>query len=233
MVKRDLHRHYITTPKWQSFRKQALAHYGAICNRCKSHGTDVHHKTYRNWGNEKLEDVEILCRPCHEAEEAMKRSTRKSKGKPKPRKEMHLRAIWAYMTGKQRRMVMEKFGIEAESTLNIEITHANGMSDILKHVCMMMKVRPYGFPRPNPEKSHKKSKTKSVQEWEKTWKGPKKKKKRAKKLQGLEKNRVISKALVKQEPLTLETEGRLYAAAKRSANNQSDHRISKVCSCTA
>jgi hypothetical protein len=146
MAKRDLHRHYITTPKWKAFRLQALAHYGAICNRCGGHGCDVHHKTYKNWGNENLEDVEILCRPCHEAEEAMKRAARvKGSASTKP-KRMHLKAIWAYMTGSQRRIIMEKFKIETEAKLNLEIVHAAGMSKVLEFACGMMKVKPYGFP---------------------------------------------------------------------------------------
>ena len=67
LAKRDLHREYIKSPVWKEFRKRALSHYGAICNRCGEHGTDVDHLHYDNWGQEKLEDVQILCRPCHES----------------------------------------------------------------------------------------------------------------------------------------------------------------------
>lgn len=28
---------------------------------------DLHHRHYDNWGQERIEDVVLLCRPCHEA----------------------------------------------------------------------------------------------------------------------------------------------------------------------
>lgn len=64
--KRD-YNEYLKSAEWRAFRKQAFEFYGRECSECK--GTDrlqVHHKHYKNIFNEKLEDVAILCEPCHE-----------------------------------------------------------------------------------------------------------------------------------------------------------------------
>jgi hypothetical protein len=62
---------YMKSPRWR--RKRAIAIYQANnrCSRCKwqsidGAGLEVHHKTYEHLGNEPLEDLEVLCKPCHE-----------------------------------------------------------------------------------------------------------------------------------------------------------------------
>jgi len=59
---------YINSDKWQLLRKQVIKEYDGKCFFCWEKGTDVHHKTYANFGNEPLSDLVLLCRKCHEEE---------------------------------------------------------------------------------------------------------------------------------------------------------------------
>src|SRR6266581_4708000 len=73
---------YMKTAKWKKKRKAKLDQAGRRCEQCGSvtGGMDVHHKTYDRLGNERLEDLVVLCVRCHEIEdehraaEAKKRS---------------------------------------------------------------------------------------------------------------------------------------------------------------
>jgi hypothetical protein len=71
------HAEYLQSDQWQQLRKRVIADY-PFCERCTmprwlaeiayDQDLHVHHKTYRNRGKEKLEDLEVLCRRCHELE---------------------------------------------------------------------------------------------------------------------------------------------------------------------
>jgi 5-methylcytosine-specific restriction endonuclease McrA len=66
---------YLETPHWQSFRRLVFAEQRRrlgrnCCERCPKNGSeiklDVHHLTYERLGNEKTEDVQIICKDCHD-----------------------------------------------------------------------------------------------------------------------------------------------------------------------
>ncbi len=67
---------YMHSKQWRKKRRKAIRHHGPKCNRCgvnrKTTGQrvklEVHHKHYRRFGNEHLDDLEILCETCHKAE---------------------------------------------------------------------------------------------------------------------------------------------------------------------
>jgi hypothetical protein len=71
------HAEYLQSDQWQQLRKRVIADY-PFCERCTmprwlaeiayDQDLHVHHKTYRNRGKEKLEDLEVLCRRCHDLE---------------------------------------------------------------------------------------------------------------------------------------------------------------------
>lgn len=109
---RALYRQYLKSPIWKAKRLEALTHYGCVCNRCKLHGTDVHHKTYeRVGGDERMEDLEVLCRECHEAHHAVERcSTRVRRGR-RTKKAPTRDCMARILTPKQRAMLCEKFGV--------------------------------------------------------------------------------------------------------------------------
>jgi 5-methylcytosine-specific restriction endonuclease McrA len=57
---------YLTTTKWRSKREELFNIRGKNCENCGSDKLiQVHHLTYENIFNEKLEDLKILCRNCH------------------------------------------------------------------------------------------------------------------------------------------------------------------------
>jgi 5-methylcytosine-specific restriction endonuclease McrA len=76
--RRKAYEQYISHSKvWKSKRKQAFKLYGRKCDTCGAKkNLHVHHKTYANLFNEKMEDLQILCEPCH-----MKLHDRESKFK--------------------------------------------------------------------------------------------------------------------------------------------------------
>jgi 5-methylcytosine-specific restriction endonuclease McrA len=66
----DWERHYqdyLASPEWRAKREAILNARGRACKRCSR--TDdllVHHRHDRTLGNERPEDCEVLCPPCHE-----------------------------------------------------------------------------------------------------------------------------------------------------------------------
>jgi 5-methylcytosine-specific restriction endonuclease McrA len=59
---------YMEQPEWQQRRRQALARAGYRCQTCgrRDATLDVHHNNYQNYGDERLEDLVVLCRSCHQ-----------------------------------------------------------------------------------------------------------------------------------------------------------------------
>jgi hypothetical protein len=62
------YRDYLCTEHWYSVRRNALAAAGRRCQLCNAADQvlDVHHRTYERLGKEKLSDLIVLCRSCHE-----------------------------------------------------------------------------------------------------------------------------------------------------------------------
>jgi 5-methylcytosine-specific restriction endonuclease McrA len=69
---------YLFSSHWREFRETTLKaqkdRLGRnICERCPEYSNEkaandlhVHHRTYERLGEERIEDVEILCRGCHD-----------------------------------------------------------------------------------------------------------------------------------------------------------------------
>jgi hypothetical protein len=83
---------YLETPHWQAFRKQVLESQKErlgynCCEKCDDPQSDtretalhLHHLTYERLGEERFEDVTIICRACHDKEHG-----RGAANKPDPR----------------------------------------------------------------------------------------------------------------------------------------------------
>lgn len=58
---------YLASPEWRAKKKQVFAARGYVCEHCKAVDVQlhVHHLTYVRLGHENLEDLAIVCRPCH------------------------------------------------------------------------------------------------------------------------------------------------------------------------
>jgi hypothetical protein len=64
---RTRYRAYLLTDAWRSRRNRALKAAFFRCQKCSSkRGLEVHHRTYERLGAERDEDLEVLCRDCHE-----------------------------------------------------------------------------------------------------------------------------------------------------------------------
>jgi 5-methylcytosine-specific restriction endonuclease McrA len=60
---------YLESPEWWALRKRALQRANYRCERCGRQGAlEIHHRDYGNLGKEQLEDLEVLCPPCHRRE---------------------------------------------------------------------------------------------------------------------------------------------------------------------
>lgn len=58
---------YLRTREWRQRRDDALRRAKWTCERCPAQrGLQVHHKTYERLGNERPEDLQVLCVTCHE-----------------------------------------------------------------------------------------------------------------------------------------------------------------------
>lgn len=57
---------YIHSPKWFAFRHGIISARGEKCEDCGGFPVYLHHKTYKRLGNEIPDDVELLCKPCHQ-----------------------------------------------------------------------------------------------------------------------------------------------------------------------
>jgi hypothetical protein len=102
---------YLRSSHWSSLRKRAKKEYGEKCNRCPRAGTDVHHKRYKYIYDVTVEDLEVVCRACHDLEHDIQPHRKLPKaGKPKkklekmpPRPEGVSRNDWhAWVMGGQR-----------------------------------------------------------------------------------------------------------------------------------
>lgn len=57
---------HLQSPYWKNIRKEVLERDNKSCQKCLvAPAEDVHHLTYLNFGNEKLEDLVSFCRNCH------------------------------------------------------------------------------------------------------------------------------------------------------------------------
>ena len=64
------YRAYIKSPAWKRKAGAATKRAGyrcQVCNRGKQDGArlDAHHRTYERLGNERREDITVLCDDCH------------------------------------------------------------------------------------------------------------------------------------------------------------------------
>ena len=68
----EQYRKYLTSNEWKKKRRAAIKAAGKRCAACGfvdgpyCRELAVHHKTYEHIGAEPIEDLEVLCKPCHE-----------------------------------------------------------------------------------------------------------------------------------------------------------------------
>ncbi len=61
------HRSYLASLTWKQKRDKVWRRAGGVCEGCmEAAATQVHHLSYRHWGNELLFELVALCAACHE-----------------------------------------------------------------------------------------------------------------------------------------------------------------------
>jgi len=64
---REKYAAYLCSREWGVLKKAVHERAGGVCERCCIHRIDhVHHLTYQRKYSERLEDLQGLCKPCHE-----------------------------------------------------------------------------------------------------------------------------------------------------------------------
>lgn len=77
---------YLYSAHWLQLRLRKLLHAGRKCQRCGIGGNlDIHHKNYRDIYDVEMDDLEALCRTCHQLEHHIKPTPKKPKPKKKPK----------------------------------------------------------------------------------------------------------------------------------------------------
>lgn len=59
---------YLSSKEWKKKREDIAKKRNYICEKCNKYiekGYHIHHKNYKNFGNEKDEDLLFLCENCH------------------------------------------------------------------------------------------------------------------------------------------------------------------------
>jgi len=68
---------YIASTNWRSIASAMKTYANYICQRCKAKfhpgELDVHHRNYDSFGNERMSDLEVVCRAeCHALADAQR-----------------------------------------------------------------------------------------------------------------------------------------------------------------
>ena len=79
----DEYKEYLNSFAWKIQRVKALERANWRCEKCgKSRyqiTLQVHHLTYDNLGHEKAEDLQVLCKSCHEAADGQRHAANDAK----------------------------------------------------------------------------------------------------------------------------------------------------------
>jgi hypothetical protein len=66
--RQKFYRDHMRSPQWRKFRQEKKASVGGICEvpGCGQPGEHIHHRHYETLGQERFEDVEVLCNEHHQ-----------------------------------------------------------------------------------------------------------------------------------------------------------------------
>ena len=63
----DVHGEYTRSHAWKEKRGKVLRRDGYVCQAClNNEAHQVHHLSYKHWGNEPLFELVSVCKPCHD-----------------------------------------------------------------------------------------------------------------------------------------------------------------------
>ncbi len=136
--KQRLHAEYLSGQVWKNKRIKVLKRDKYICQRCEGWATEVHHKTYKRWGKEKLEDLESLCSDCHKTHHRVEFAHYKRK------EPIKVRAIFGYLNDKQKDLLLSEFNISSTEELFSSINYSDNKK-IKKRAAEMLGFNSYEY----------------------------------------------------------------------------------------
>lgn len=73
---------YIKSAQWRNISDLMKKLAGHRCANCRqvSATLEVHHLTYERFGSERMSDLVVLCKPCHEVADKKRVAERRAKG---------------------------------------------------------------------------------------------------------------------------------------------------------
>ena len=73
---------YIKSAQWRNISDLLKKQAGYLCAHCRHSSTtlEVHHLTYERFGHERMSDLVVLCKPCHEAADKKRVAQREARG---------------------------------------------------------------------------------------------------------------------------------------------------------
>lgn len=57
---------YLKSDHWKNIKRKYINIKGDKCRICNNIGQELHHLTYKSLGNERVDDLMLLCSLCHE-----------------------------------------------------------------------------------------------------------------------------------------------------------------------
>ena len=83
MHKQLAYKNYLNSVTWRHIRQEAVKFYNGKCVKCGDIGVDVHHIFYpEQWGQETVQDLQLLCRDCHKFAHITDRKQNNTQQKP-------------------------------------------------------------------------------------------------------------------------------------------------------
>lgn len=87
-----------------------------------------------------MEDLEVLCRSCHEAHHQAHRCSR---GKKKEKPKVNRQAIFRLLTAQHKKDLMVRFRYETMSAFHMSLTYGENVSGLLEAACSLLGVDGY------------------------------------------------------------------------------------------
>ena len=96
---------YIKSAQWRNIRAMLIKDASNQCSKCKALGyssrpLEIHHKTYERLGRESLNDLEVLCKSCHEQADLVRAAEGKARSEKAVSDTIYQNGRNTYMTKK-------------------------------------------------------------------------------------------------------------------------------------
>lgn len=101
---------FLRSDFWWNLRREAIDIANRRCSRCPStRFLQAHHTLYRpDWYQTQLEDLIVLCEPCHRKEHGIKKPSKNAKISPEEQRSRMLRNRATHIRKQKRRVLRQR-----------------------------------------------------------------------------------------------------------------------------